>query len=191
MWASEGSHPDINILDKMSKNFAAFRNILDSEYHYLHTKCIGATVKHCEVLTPADEAQLWTSQAIGIHSPLALLRAVFILNGKNFCLRGGNEQFKLKLTQIQKGFNPELQKAYYIYTDNNRRGFDLHPKNKSVKQYAQPEMGCACHVYLLDLYLSMIPIGAEQFYPKPLSPQTFVDEWFSTDPCPRNFLKVC
>ena len=35
----------------------------------------------------------------------------------------------------------------------------------------------------------MIPIGVEQFYPKPLSPQTFVHEWFSTDPCPRNFLE--
>ena len=35
-------------------------------------------------------------------SPKALFRAVFFLNGQNFCLRGGDEHRRLKLSQIKR-----------------------------------------------------------------------------------------
>ena len=184
-------HPEINVFDKSNKHLAIFRKIHDNEYHRLHTKGIGANVQHCEVLTPSDEQQMWQTGVIGIHSPLAFLRAVFIFNSKNFCLRGGKEQKELKLSQIQRGFDEELGKAYYTYVENgskNRRGCDLHVNNKTVRQYEQPELGMCCHVYLLDLYVTHLPAGSERFYRNPLSPTSLLEQWYSTDSCSNSFL---
>ena len=130
---------------------------------------------------------------IGIHSPLALLRAVFIFNGKILCLRGEKEQKELKLSQIQRGFDEELGKAYYTYVENgskSRRGCDLHVNKKTVRQYEQPELGICCdsHVYLLDLYIIHLPAGSERFYRKPLSPASLLEQWYSTDSCSNSFL---
>ena len=139
----------------------------------------------------SDEQQMWQNEVIGIHSPLALLRAVFIFNGKNFCLRGGKEQKELKLSQIQRGFDEELGKAYYTYVENgskNLRGCDLHIKNKTVRQYEQPELGMCCHVHLLYLYFSLLPAGSEKFYRKPVSPASLLEPWYSTDSCSNSFL---
>ena len=185
------NNPEINIFDKTYKHLARFRNVRDSEYHRLHTKGIGASVKHCEVFTTQDEQRLWESGIIGLHSPLALLRAAFILNGKNFCLRGGEEQFSLKISQFKRGFDPELSKSYYTYIENgskNRRGSDLHLKNKTPKQFSQPELGIRCHVHVLDVYFRMVPPGSEQFYRKPLESPT-THQWFGVEPCSKNFLE--
>lgn len=59
MWAAEGHH-----FDKAS--IATFGKILDGELPLQRT---GTSVRHCELLTPADEAQLWTSRN---HSLLAV-----------------------------------------------------------------------------------------------------------------------
>jgi len=77
--------------DKRSKDFASFRRIQDSEHHQLHVKGVGAAIKYYEVLSLEDEDQLWRSGTIGLHSPITLLTAVFIYNGKNFYLRGRKE----------------------------------------------------------------------------------------------------
>ena len=134
---------------------------------------------------------MWESGVIGLHSPLALLRAAFILNGKNFCLRGGEEQFSLKISQFKRGFDPELSKSYYTYIANgskNRRGSDLHLKNKTPKQFSQPELGIRCHVHVLNVYFRMVPPGSEQFYRKPLESPT-THQWFGVEPCSKNFLE--
>ena len=72
--------------------------------------------KHTEVITKEDEDHLWTSNFIGIHDPISLLRAVFFYNGRHLCLRGGMEHRDLKLSQFKRVHNPE---GYiHVYTQN-------------------------------------------------------------------------
>ena len=39
---------------------------------------VGAVVKHAAIVTP-EENRLWESEVLGVHTPLALVRAVFFL----------------------------------------------------------------------------------------------------------------
>ena len=50
-------------------------------------------------------------------SPKALFRAVFFLNGRNFCLRGGDEHRRLKLSQIKRYSAPDR----YVNTENSSK----------------------------------------------------------------------
>lgn len=58
--------------------------------------------------------QLWTTGVLGSDNPNSLLRAVFYLNGRKFCLRGGEEQRNLKISQLERLQNPDR----YVYTEN-------------------------------------------------------------------------
>ena len=53
-------------------------------------------------MNPDDERKLWTSGVSNLSMPTGLLRAVFFYNGKNFCLKGGQEQRNLTLSQVRK-----------------------------------------------------------------------------------------
>lgn len=64
----------------------------------------------------------------------------FFLNGKNFCLRGGEEHCQLKLSQLKKFTDP----LRYVYTENsskNRSGglAQMCVKNKVVPIIAVPD----------------------------------------------------
>ena len=48
-------------------------------------------MKHTATTSQEEEAQLWSEGVLGLSSPRALLNAVFFLNGKTMCLRGGQE----------------------------------------------------------------------------------------------------
>ena len=61
-------------------------------YGELHTEGVGAVVKHAPTITPQEKNMLWESKVISVHTPLALVRAVFFYVGKTFCVRGGEEQ---------------------------------------------------------------------------------------------------
>ena len=113
---------------------------------------------------------LWSSGVLGSHSPKSLLNAVFFLNGKNFALRD-TEQYHLRISQLKRVEDP----VGYIYVENgskNRSGGlqDFKVPNKSVTSYASG--GDRCHVYLLDLYLSKLPVDAfleDILYMRPLA----------------------
>lgn len=97
-------------------------------------------VKYSPSITVEEEAVLWDRGALGHNSPLALIRAVFYLNGKNFCLRGGKEHCELKLSQFQR------QKDHYKYIENGSKNFrggtsDLRRENKVASQYPCPSDG--------------------------------------------------
>ena len=49
-----------------------------------------------------DERKLWTSGVLNLTTLISLLRAVFFYNGKNFSLRGEQEQHNFKFSQIHK-----------------------------------------------------------------------------------------
>ena len=97
---------------------------------------IGADVKHDEIFTKAEEQQLWESHSLELHSPQALLNAVFYLNGKKLCLCGGEEHQALKLSQVEHCSNPPS----YRYVENSHLYYAKLPKDVMEKDvlYLRP-----------------------------------------------------
>ena len=129
---------------------------MDSVFRQLRIQGVGAEKKAAKPFSKEEEQQLWSSGALGLQDPLSLQHAVFYYNGKNFCLRGGNEHRYLKLSQLKREVNG------YRYTENsskNRAGglSQLKLENKSVFIAAVPEAGERCHCHLLDVYISRLP----------------------------------
>ena len=94
-------NPEVpNFLDKQDRRLSALHKSLDSVFRKLRTANVGTNVKHAEPFLDEKEDQLWLTGVLGIDSPKALLIAIFYLNGKNFCLRGGEEHRRLALSQI-------------------------------------------------------------------------------------------
>ena len=67
------------------------------------------------VVTPQEEDLLWSTETIGTSSPLSLQRAVFYYVGKVFCLRGGEEQRSLKISQFKR------EEDSYVYVENGSK----------------------------------------------------------------------
>jgi len=110
-----------NFLDKKDSRFRGLQTVVDNTFKKLRAEGIGCNSKHTETLSKEDENILWDSGVLGTSTPQALLRAVFYLNGKNFCLHGRQEHRNLRLSQLQRFHNPDK----YIYTENvskNRSG---------------------------------------------------------------------
>ena len=90
------------------------------------------------VLTSNNETELWENGTFNMGA-LGLLRAVFIYNGKNFYLRVGTEQCRIKLPQFKRETVQVSGKGIssYIYTEfgskNRQEGFDSN--KKVVPQY--------------------------------------------------------
>ena len=132
-------------------------NFLDPNVK-LRSSGVGSDSKSAEAIMKEEEAQLWEQGVLGTDSPRALLRAAFFLNGKNFCLQGGEEHRCLNLSQIKRYSAPDR----YVYTENsskNRSGgmAQMRVANKVVPIYAPPEAGIRCHVNVLDTYFSKLP----------------------------------
>ena len=82
---------------------------------------VDSDSKESEVLSKDEEKQRWEGGVLECNSPKALFRAVFFLNGKNFCLRGGDEHRSLKFSQLKRHHGPD----HYVYMENaskNRSG---------------------------------------------------------------------
>ena len=112
---------------------------------------IGTRVKHTEIFTK-EESILWESGTLGLQTPMALLNTVFFLNGKNFCLRGGEEHRSLKISQIVRCNDP-ISYTYVENGSNNCNGTfsQRYVPNKSVPIYANPMLRDHCHVQVLDV----------------------------------------
>ena len=120
-----------NFLDTQDPSFSSFHNASDNVLRDLHVRGIGAETRPTEAFSKDDEEKLWNSGVLGSNNPKSLLHAVFYLNGKNFCLRGGEEQQNLKISQLKRLNNPDR----YVYTENaskNRCGGlkQIRVKNK-------------------------------------------------------------
>ena len=183
-----------NFLDVTNQAFASFHASLDNVFRELRFSGVGSATKHAEVFTKEEESQLWEKDVIGTSTPKQLLRAVFFLNGKNFCLRGGEEHRHLKLSQLKRCHDPD----HYVYTENtskNRSGgmAQMRMENKVVPVYASVEAGLRCHVYILDLYFSKLPpraVANDVFYLQPLQKTDPGGPWFSVLPVGRNTLST-
>ena len=139
---------------------------------------------------------------LNLTTAIGLLRAVFFYNGKNFCLRGGQEQRNLKLSQIHKetGTVDGRQLSLYVYCEfgsKNRQGglSSLNLQNKVVHQYKNTTGSGVCHVKILDKYLQVLPPEAgdkDVFYltPLPKVPTDSSKPWFKTVPVGKNRLNT-
>ena len=180
-----------NFLDTQDPSFASFHNALDNVLRDLRVRGIGAERRQTETFSKDDEEKLWNSGVLGSNNPKPLLRAVFYLNGRNFCLRGGEEQRNLKI-QLQRLRNPDR----YVYTENaskNRYGGlkQMRVKNKSVPILAVPESGSRCHVYILDTYLGKLSPEAlekDNFYVQPVASFDVSKLWYTAKAIGKNTL---
>ena len=106
----------------------SFHNALDNIFRDLRVKGVGSQCKTTEVFINEEE-DLWTSGALSTDTPLGLLRAVFFLNGKNFCLHGGEEHRNLRISQLERVRDPLTEHA----SKHCGGGFaQLHIENKVV-----------------------------------------------------------
>lgn len=132
-----------NFLDDKDDRFAGLRGTRDVVARKLREDGVGASVKHTATISVDEEAELWSQGVIGVHTPKALINAVFFLNGKTLCLRGGREHKALKLSQFTSGSD---EGEYIVYTENgskNKSGTykDKADQNKVIKHYAEPALG--------------------------------------------------
>ena len=116
-------------------------------------------------------------------------------------MRGGDEHRSLTLSQLSFGSVPDPDDhcrliEYVDYTEfgsKNRPGGrkQLNLDNKTVRQYAQHELGNRCHVYILKLYISKLApaaIDKDIFYCKPLVmvPDDDSKPWYTAVPIGHN-----
>ena len=123
----------------------------------LHVKDVGAEIKATPVMNPDDEKKLWTSGVVNLTTLIGLLRAVFFYNGKNFCLKDGQEQRNLKLLQVRRETSivDGKELSLYVYCEfgsKNRQGgvSSLNLQNKVVRQYENITESGVCHEYLTN-----------------------------------------
>ena len=84
----QGAQNVTNFVDKTEreKHFPQLHNALDRVLRQLRQSGIGVECRRAALITDDIESKLWETGVIGIHSPQALLHAVFFYNGKYFCL---------------------------------------------------------------------------------------------------------
>ena len=66
-----------NFMNRKDPRFRNLTSIIQVRYCELRTNGVGAIVKHAAVVTSEEEDLLWNSKVLGVHSPLALVHAVF------------------------------------------------------------------------------------------------------------------
>lgn len=98
---------------------------------------------------------MWQLEIMNVNTPISLQRAVFFYVGKMCCLRGGEEQRMLKISQFHCSYDPDV----YTYVENGSKNLSggLAQLNLVVPIYSVPEHQPRCLVYLLDLYFSKVP----------------------------------
>ena len=89
-----------NFLDQKDSRFHELHGTCELAFHQLRQNGVGANPKKVAVITTEEENVLWERGVLSRETPKALQRCVFHYLGKNFSLRGGEEQRGLKLLQL-------------------------------------------------------------------------------------------
>jgi hypothetical protein len=133
---------------------------------------IGIERNRAGVITIEIENEPWVKGVLGIHSPKALLNAVFFYNGKFFLSREVREHYNLTFVQLKRQNNPDRYTYYEYVSKNHQRGVSNSSEGKVVT-IVLSQTGRS-HVSILDLYLSKIPSRSsakqqsKRFYLQPL-----------------------
>ena len=146
-----------NFLDQKDGRFRELIGTCESVFRILRQSGIGANPQKAAAISKEEENILWETGILSCSMPKSLQRAVFFYMGKDFCLRGGEEQRQLKPSQLVHKRDPD----HYVYIETgskNRSGGlrQINVENKIVPIYASPAAGERCLVFLLDLYLSKL-----------------------------------
>ena len=137
------------------------------------------------------EERLWNIGILGSKTPKQLIRTVFFLTGKFFCLRGGTEHRNLQwgrdITLEQTEFG-EVVAYTNLHSKNNRGGLKQRSiKPKEVKAYSNKDNPDQCFVNIYKLYARKREnISNEAYYLKPL--EKYNDKWFANSPVGHNTL---
>ena len=110
-----------NILDKSDSRFRTIQKICEVVFRSLHKDGVGVEVQHTSIITIEEEDQLWQTRVLNISEPKGLFRVVFYYVGKVCCLRGGEEQRSLKVSQFVRSSDPGVYK-YVERGSKNRSG---------------------------------------------------------------------
>lgn len=142
-----------NFLDTKLPSFEPLHNAMDNVFRQLRADGVGAESKATEVFSKEEEDLLWSSGTLSTDSPKGLFNAVFFLNGKSFCLRGGDEHRNLKLSQ----FTREANRYKYVESASKNRAGGLGQlrvkKQNCLYWYGtwgRNSLSCLCarHVFL-------------------------------------------
>ena len=139
---------------------------------------------------------MWQTGVVGIESPWPLVRAVFLIVGLHFSLRGGQEHRDLVVEQFRRfpTNGSYTKESYYEYVERGSKNYQGRfadiDSNKVTRVYAQPG-STRCPVLILDLYLSKLPCNPTAFYMQPLPkvPTDPLHPWFQRSPIGVNPLK--
>ena len=172
-------------------------NVLVNLFTVLCTKRVfGVQVHHAPLISIEEEDQLWQMNILNVSELKGLHRAVFYYVGKVCCLRGGEEQWNLKVSQFSRSRDPDM----YNYVENgskNRTGglAQLNLENKIVQIHSVPENKPRCLFFLLDLYFSKLHVPGYAFesdtsylHPKAKPPACPSMPWFDPAPVGKNKL---
>ena len=178
-----------NIMDTCNVEFRSLHDLLEKLFRERQTNTSTPEAKPSKRFSKEEEDRLWSTGALSTETPKGLLHAVFVLNGMNFGLVGGEKHRQLKLSQLKRVAHPPR----YVYTryvsENQATDF---MSSETVCIDAVVEKGNRCHVHVLDLYLQKLPPEAfknDVFYLHPVT--SFTDPaklWFTTNPIGREGL---
>ena len=186
-----------SVFDKKDPQFRDLFCTLDTVSSELHREGIGAQHKSASVISYEDENVLWERGMLGDESPGLLQHTVFYYAGMQFCLRGIQEQYDMRVQQlIRVPTDSQIyhEQVYYKYMEfiskNNQHWFkDTNASNKEVKVYALPGSS-RCMIRLLDKYLERPPPDAEYVYMRPLDKiPNLKQPWYTKQRVGYNTLK--
>ena len=138
-----------NFLDRKDVRFKKLHGTCDCVFRGLDENGVGTAKKSAEIISEENENQLWETGSLNVTTPQGLQNAVFFYVGKVCCLRGGEEQRHLKISQFKRLHDPERQ-VYMEHGSKNRNGgfFQLHVDNKEVSIFKNPTASQRCLVSL-------------------------------------------
>ena len=100
--------PDFpKFLDRHNTVYSELHRCCDLVYRQLHSSGVGTVIENTETFNSEEEDKMWSTGVFSIDHPKSLQRAIFFYVGKHFCIRGGEEQRKLKPSQFICCSNPE------------------------------------------------------------------------------------
>ena len=206
-YARSKSSQCLNFPDKRDPRFQLLRGACQTISKSLWKTGIRAEVKHASIFTPEEEDLLWSSGAIGTHSPQRLARILPSLLLEHCfstlvrpCVSTVAKSSAIKAIAVSTRAQPDC----YVYVENGSKNyqgaFRKNNENKIVHLFRNEKASNRCPVYLLDFYfsklLSMFARRHELFVSEAIAIQAYWWDkpWFSSTPIGRNTLakmKVC
>lgn len=143
--------------------FEGMRNMLDKKMKDLASSGIGIDRKQSDVITMANEDEMWEKGILGTDTPDKLRDTLLFLLGLNFALRGGTEHYNLRYgdnSQLKLGKEKGSGRQYLEYTEDvskcNSGGIHHRKlKRKQTRAYENLERPERCIVSVFKKYISV------------------------------------